>query len=292
MAALQSLAGNYAPGVEASSAAAAEEHARKAIALDAGLAEPWAVLGNLYGRQRRFVEAFDTFQRALAIDPNDVTANFWNAALLCQLGYLARCDAGLDKVLQLDPMLPNALSWRGRAYVREGNLDAGGKMLERSKDAGLAHAGMALADLAEARGNLPEAERLRVQGYAPFMGGFPPGSNEVLVHSIFGDAAARAAALAVIERYLAGNPRRWPFRPCCAWIPARALSSARMPRPAMTRCFSVHSGTTTNPVPARFPSSPSLRGAPAWRGSGTSSDRPTSAARTPRAIMSVADCPP
>ena len=207
IAALQSLAGNYDPRVEASSAVAAEQHARQAIAFDARLAEPYAVLGNLYGRQRRFVEAFETFKRALAVDPNDVTANFWNATLLCEAGYLSRCIAGLDKVLQLDPMLPNALSWRGRQYVRDGDLDAGGKMLERSRDAGLAHAGMALSSLAEARGSLREAETLRVQGYAPFLGGFPPGSNEVLTHGIFGDAAARARALAVIDRYFAGNPR-------------------------------------------------------------------------------------
>jgi len=168
---------------------------------------PNPTLGNLYGRQRRFVEAFETFKRALAIDPNDVTSNFWNAALLCQVGYLSRCDAALDRVLAIDPMLPNALSWRGRSYVRAGNLEAGEKMLLRSKDAGLAHAGMALSDLAKARGNLPDAEKLFVQGNAPFMGDFPSGSNEVIAHGVFGDAGARAAALADIERYLAGKPK-------------------------------------------------------------------------------------
>ncbi len=207
IAALQSLAGNYDPRVQDSSAVAAEAHAQQAIKLDAKLAEPYAVLGNLYGRQRRFVEAFETFNRALAIDPNDVTSNFWNAALLCQTGYLSRCDAALDRVLEIDPMLPNALSWRGREYVRAGNLDAGEKMLLRSKDAGLAHAGMALSDLAKARGNLADAEKFLVQGNAPLMGDLPPGSNEIVVHGIFGDATARAAALADIERYLATKPR-------------------------------------------------------------------------------------
>ena len=207
IAALQSLTGNYDVRVEASSAVAAEQHARQAIALDAGLAEPYAVLGNLYGRQRRFVEAFETFKRALAVDPNDVTTNFWNAALLCQTGYLARCDAALDRVLEIDPMLPNALYWRGREYVRAGNLEAAEKMLLRAKDAGLAHAGMALSALAKARGNLPDAEKFLVQGNAPFMGDFPAGSNEVLVHGIFGDAKARAAALAIIERYLVSKPK-------------------------------------------------------------------------------------
>ena len=207
IAALQSLAGNYDPRVRAWSAVVAEAHAHQAIALDAKLAEPYAVLGNLYGRKRRFVEAFETFKRGLALDPNDVTSNFWNATLLCQVGYLSRCDAALDRVLEIDPMLPNALSWRGSSYVRAGKLEAGEKMLLRSKDAGLAHAGMALSDLAKARGNLPDAEKFLVQGNAPFMGDLPPGSNEVIAHGIFGDAGARAAALANIERYLAGKPK-------------------------------------------------------------------------------------
>ena len=235
MAALQSLAGNYDPRVEVSSAAAAEEHARTAIALDAGLAEPYAVLGNLYGRQRRFVEAFETFKRALAIDPNDVTTNFWNAALLCQTGYLSRCDAALDRVLEIDPMLPNALSWRGREYVRAGNLDAGEKMLQRSKDAGLAHAGLALSALAEARGNLPDAERFLIQGNGPFMGGFPLGSYADLVHGIFGDATTRAAALGMIERYLAGKPK-----------PASAVAVQALLRMDPRRAFAVSQDAPTS----------------------------------------------
>ena len=235
IAALQSLAGNYDERVQASSAVAAEQHARQAIALDAGLAEPYAVLGNLYGRKRRFVEAVETFKRALDIDPNDVTSNFWNATLLCQTGYLARCDAALDRVLEIDPMLPNALSWRGREYLRAGNLEAAEKMLQRSRDAGLAHAGMALSDLAWARGNLPDAERFLAQGNAALMGGFPSGSNEALVHGIFGDAKARAAALAIIERYLASKPK-----------PVSAVAAQALLRMDPSRALAVTQDAPTN----------------------------------------------
>ena len=104
---------------------------------------------------------------------------------------------------------------------------------------GLTHAGMALSDLARARGNLPDAEKFLVQGNAPLIGDLPPGSNEVIVHGIFGDAKARAAGLASIETTLPQNPGRWPESPprlCCAWIPAGPWPSPRMPRPTTTRC--------------------------------------------------------
>jgi TolB-like protein/Tfp pilus assembly protein PilF len=207
LAALQALTGNYYPEREEAATAAAESHAREALALDPELAEPWAALGALYARHRRFIEGLEASERALKIDPDDVTANFWNGTILCQTGYLARCDAALDRVLALDPMLPNALSWRGRRYVDAGQLDAGDKMLQRSVDAGLAHAGFALARLAEERGDRAAAEKYQVQGYTPLAAGLPPASSELLARGIFGSADDRAAALAFIDRYLAAKPR-------------------------------------------------------------------------------------
>jgi len=207
LAAFQALAGNYYPEHEAAASAATESHARQAMALDPGLAEPWAAPGALHPRHRRFVEALEANERALKLDPDDVTANFWNGTILCQIGYLSRCDARLDRVLQLDPMLPNALSWRGRRYVESGQIDTGEKMLQRSADAGLAHAGFALAVLAEARGDLAAARKYMLQGYTPLSGGFPADSIELLVRGMYGNAQERAAAIASVERYLAGKPQ-------------------------------------------------------------------------------------
>jgi TolB-like protein/Tfp pilus assembly protein PilF len=206
LAAMQALTGNYHPEREAEAGAATETHARQALALDPGLAEPWAALGALHARHRRFVDALAASERALEIDPNDVTANFWNGTILCQIGYFARCDARLDRVLQLDPMLPNALSWRGRRYVEAGDLEAGEKMLKRSADAGLAHAGFALATLAAKRGDLASARKYLTQGYTPLAGDLPASSIDLLVRGVYGNAQERAAANAFIDRYLAGKP--------------------------------------------------------------------------------------
>ena len=205
LAAMQSVAANYDPGVRDSAATAVEEHARLATKLDPRLAEPHAALGALYMRQRRYVEAFESLDRALELDPNDVTANFWHATLLCTTGYLTKCDAELDRVLEIDPMMPNALSWRGRELVRTGDLAKAELLLRRSEDVGLAHAGLALGSLADARGNRAEAERYWALGNRPFLNDFPAGSAEIIAHGIYSDAPAKAKAIEVIDQYLATN---------------------------------------------------------------------------------------
>jgi TolB-like protein/tetratricopeptide (TPR) repeat protein len=235
LAALQALAGNYYPEREATASAAAENHARQAMALDPTMAEPWAALGALNTRHRRFVEAMEASDRALQLDPGDVTANFWNATLLCQVGYLERCSASLDRTLQLDPMLPNALQWRGRRYVEEGQLEAGEKLLQRSVDAGLAHAGFSMAVLAEKRGDLAAARKHTAEGFARLAGGFPPDSIEVLVRGMYGNAQERALAIASVDRYLAGKPK-----------PVSAVAANAMLRLDPRRALRLFQDTATN----------------------------------------------
>ncbi len=206
LAAVQAVAANYDPAVRDSAAKAVEKHAQLATKLDSRLAEPHAALGALYTRQRRYVEAFESLDRALELDPNDVTANFWHATLLCTTGYLTKCDAGLDRVLEIDPMMPNALSWRGRELVRTGDLGKAELLLRRSEDVGLAHAGLSLGVLANARGNKAEAERYWALGNRPFLNEFPAGSAEIIAHGLYSDAAAKAKAIDVIDQYLATKP--------------------------------------------------------------------------------------
>jgi hypothetical protein len=46
-----------------------------------------------------------------------------------------------------------------------------------------------------------------MQGYAPFTKEFPAGALQSMVHGVFGDAKARATAVEVVNRYLAGKPK-------------------------------------------------------------------------------------
>ncbi len=92
----------------------AARQARSAMELDPSLAEPHAVLAMLLWADRRYADSADAMQRALEIDPNDLTALFWRASNHCLVGAIELCERELDHVLMLDPLLPNALGWRAR----------------------------------------------------------------------------------------------------------------------------------------------------------------------------------
>ena len=106
------LANASSPNRYASLIAEAIRQAEEALRLNPGLAEPHAVLGVVHQSARRYGKARAALARALQLDPTDVTANFWAALQDCTTGYIARCEAGLERTLALDPLLPNALSWR------------------------------------------------------------------------------------------------------------------------------------------------------------------------------------
>ncbi|HMK73039.1 MAG TPA: protein kinase, partial [Myxococcaceae bacterium] len=112
LATLQVLLPIYFPSELDSSLASAELAARRAIALEPSLAEPHAVLGLTYERERRYLEAREAYRRALELDPDDVTANFWFGAHLITAGYVRQGEQVLDKVLAIDPIVPNPLGWR------------------------------------------------------------------------------------------------------------------------------------------------------------------------------------
>jgi TolB-like protein/Tfp pilus assembly protein PilF len=234
LATLHAVQPAYRPSSLDASLAAAERHARRAIELDADLAEPHAVLGLVFSHQRRHREERAAFQRALELDPDDVTANFWFGITLLQEGYQRDGKRALDHVLAIDPMLPNGLLWRGNAYFYDGDLETAERMLRRSADLGLAFAGLGLSSTAAARGQREEAVALIGAALQGFSAGFPPGSVETIARGLFGDAAERARGVAVVDAYLATRPAvisgLAPFALVRLGEPARALELVA-PRP-------------------------------------------------------------
>ena len=192
------------PRREEAAVAASEKHARQAIQLDSGLAEPHAVLGLLLGEQRRWEEAGVAFRRAFVVDPDDITANFWSATNLVVEGYARQGAEVLDRVLVLDPILPNALMWRGTQFFNNGDLDGAERLLRRANDLGLFYVGLGLSAVSDARGRKEEAVQQITPALRVFLGDFAPDSAEVLARGIFGDADARAKALALVFGVLWG----------------------------------------------------------------------------------------
>jgi len=186
--------------------AAAEKFARRASQLDPALAEPHGVLGVTFRYQRKHRDADEALSRALALEPDDVNVNFWRANTLIQTGYRRQGIAALDRTLQLDPLLPNALLWRGREHVADGELDEGDGLLSRAAEGGLPYSGIAQWKLERARGNVNAGIAKLIAGLNAFSATLPAGTTEVFARACFGDAQAKARALALIDADLARTP--------------------------------------------------------------------------------------
>jgi TolB-like protein/Tfp pilus assembly protein PilF len=181
--------------------------ARRAIALDPTLAEPWAVLGLIENQRptNRMGSRAD-FEKALQLDPDDVTTNFWFGITLMRTGYRKAGIARLDHALAVDPMVPNVMRWRGLAYLRDGDIDGAEQFLKRAQAAGLKIAGRELAEIAARRGQFDEARRLWLEGSASLIPRMPSGAAEIVPAGLFGrDPAARQRAVALLEDYTASR---------------------------------------------------------------------------------------
>ena len=216
------LIGISRPGEYAATLSAAEKAARRAIGLDPSLAEPHAVLANAAWSRRDRLEARASLRRALELDPDDVTANFWFAVVLYCEGYIRQAVEVLDKLLRLDPLYPNALAWRGLAAMTLGDIDLAERLCQQARDAGLLSASYQLAELAAERRQPQKAVALMIEGLSPFSVGLPAATVEAIARGAYGDAREREHAIVLIERYLSSRPSVWS-----ATLPAGLLLLGR-----------------------------------------------------------------
>jgi serine/threonine protein kinase/tetratricopeptide (TPR) repeat protein len=196
----------YKPSDIQSALAAADKAAQRAIELDPSLAEPHAVLGLALSHRRRFLESDAAYRRALDLDPDDVTANFWFATNLIIEGYVRGGNKHLDRALAVDPMYPNALNWRSLTALVEGDVDLAERLSRRARDAGLAYVGITGSYIAELRGRRQEALAGLIEGLASAGHDLPDHAIETFARGALGDAQARVQTLALIDRYLANRP--------------------------------------------------------------------------------------
>jgi tetratricopeptide (TPR) repeat protein len=195
----------------------AARHAKLAYALDPKIAETQYALSFLASKQRHFLESHEALDRALALAPEDASANFYYAQALINTGYTRRGIEQLDRTLAIDPLLPNALHWRAMQYLFTGDIDNAERLWKRAEDAGLSYANVGLGNVAKARGDYPRARALLLPGLLANTNVTvclkePSVSIPVFLRgAIGGDAQERANALAVVDECLATKPERVPL---------------------------------------------------------------------------------
>src|SRR5437763_4087103 len=132
--------------------AAAEPAAHRAITLDPKSAEAYAALGYLDVSRRRYRDMVEPAQRAVAIDPNDITANFWLANQLAATGRTAEAEAVNDRALKSDPGNALLLFYKAGMRIRAGDIEAAAKLAQRVDTMGSPLAGAMLFAIAARHG--------------------------------------------------------------------------------------------------------------------------------------------
>lgn len=188
--------------------------ARRAIALDPRLAEPWAAMAMASALRggAGMIQAREEFENALQLDPDDVTTNFWYGLTLARWGYQRAGEERMEHALAVDPMVPNVMRWRGVMYLRYGDVDGAEQYLKRAQATGLSLAGRELAEIVAGRGEIESARRLWKEGSQVLLtqldGDSRPGFSDAVSTGLFGgNAVEREHAIAAIEAFLATQPK-------------------------------------------------------------------------------------
>lgn len=182
---------------------AATASAQRALALQPNLAEPHAVLGQIHSQALRFREARAEYEKALAIDANDPTANLWYAIDLGNTGYRRAKAVRLQHLLALDPLLPNALNHHADVLLSKGDLDGARRNLERAKQLGAANADIFLWSVSLAQGRETEARAELERAVRTFGANLPSTAAPVIAAGILDEGEARAHALALVRNLVA-----------------------------------------------------------------------------------------
>ncbi|MBP6482772.1 MAG: hypothetical protein KA310_18075, partial [Pseudomonadales bacterium] len=105
----------------------------------------------------------------------------------------------LERVLAIDPMLPNGLTWRGWIYLFDGDTVNARRVLERALDLGIGNAHLPLSLVERADGNDAKAIAEMELGLEAFGASLPVETPGLVAAGVFGDDAARRRAVAHVE---------------------------------------------------------------------------------------------
>jgi TolB-like protein/Tfp pilus assembly protein PilF len=181
--------------------AEAEPAARRAISLDSKSAEAYAALGYIDFSRRRYREMVEPAQRAIAIDSNDVTANFWLANQLAAMGRIAETETVVDRALAADPANALVIFYKAMARWDRSDKATAVKLAKRTEALGIPLAGLVLGYSAAADGDPDSGAESFSQGFGAFKSGFSKEELALIFRGSYGDEAKRKAGLAIIAAH-------------------------------------------------------------------------------------------
>src|SRR5205823_4646979 len=115
-------------------------------------AEAYAALSYVAFSRRRYVEMVAPAARAVALDPEDFTANYWTANELTATGRFTEAEAMIDQIVNRDPANALALYYKCLLRWLAGDKPAASRMAQRAEALGLPLGGFTLAFISGMQG--------------------------------------------------------------------------------------------------------------------------------------------
>jgi|SoiMethySBSTD1v2_1073268.scaffolds.fasta_scaffold45978_5 tetratricopeptide (TPR) repeat protein len=88
---------------------------KKAIALDPGIGEAWAMLGRIEADKKNYAEAVPQLQRAISLQPEDAEAHFQLGKIQLAQKEVPAAVASLERAVELSP--GNGWAWNSLAFA-------------------------------------------------------------------------------------------------------------------------------------------------------------------------------
>jgi eukaryotic-like serine/threonine-protein kinase len=182
----------------------AREAAERALALDANLAEAYAVMGWIKMSSWDWAGADASYQRALTLEPGNATVVWRAAELAANMGRLEEALAQDRRAVELDPLNVSAHIYLGEHAYRAGRLEEAAaafkKALELNPERPFSHTGLGMVYLAQAHPQeaLAEIEREPEPDFRLF-------GLALAYHAVGRKKESDAALAELIAKYHAGS---------------------------------------------------------------------------------------
>src|SRR5438552_2590180 len=169
--------------------------------IDARSAEAYAAVGYICFCRRRYREMVEPAERGIAIDPNNVTANFWLANQLAAMGRLAEAETVNDRALGADPANALLIFYKSMARWDRGDKATAVKLGKRAQALGSPLGESVLGFSAAAEGDPDSGAESFSEGFGAFKSGFSKEELAAIFRGSYGDEAKRTAGLTVIAAH-------------------------------------------------------------------------------------------
>jgi TolB-like protein/tetratricopeptide (TPR) repeat protein len=175
-----------------------ESAAQRAIALDPDDSEAYAALSYIAFSRRRYVEMVAPAARAVALEPEDFTANYWTVNELAATGRSTEAEVIIDQVLGRDPANTLALYYKSMLRFLAGDSATATGAAKRAEALGLPLGGLTLSHISAKQGDDDRGAEQLARAMVAIGTTFTAAQWEIIYRGAYLGEAQHAAALQVI----------------------------------------------------------------------------------------------